>query len=308
MELSNIFTFIKNALPVFSKSDLESDLDISIKYIKQTSLDSYRQLEDMLKVSPIKSTKTKKLVEIFYKNLDLEDTKVRLSSNKNLASDTLTLFNNVITNSEYIQEQIDKYLSDTIVTNGISSKKAFFLRAIGHFSFIGKFSSDLANYIYINEALEVDPDLNDSYKLAPKQIANIEKNIWIYARLLSVYGINNNRFIDNLSDIKEISIPKATEDAVGLYADGEVDLFSNLPSKFIGSPIYQAKLIFAQWSADRYKELKDKKKLLELRYLHLKLLIERGEADVAVEREMENLQKRIADHDFKINKIEAEIE
>lgn len=91
-----------------------------------------------------------------------------------------------------------------------------------------------------------------------------------------------------------------------LKAD-HVDLFANLPQGFVGSPIYSIRLIFAQWEADRYRGLKDRKKMMELRLLHLTLLKENGNTDVDVEKEIIYLQKRVSDIDFNLDKIEASI-
>lgn len=307
MELSNIFSFIKKILPSFSRGDLESDLELSISYLKDISIDTYSRLESILGVAKITAPKAKKLTDEFYKNLFLKDSKIRLSPNKNFGTDVNLFLKNIKINGEWLLSELNKHLSDTVITSNLSAKKAFFLRAVGHYSFMGKFSSDLANYIYIFETLEVNKDLDDSYKLTKIQEKNIENNIWIFARLLSAYGQPLDKFKDNISNISEITIPKEADAASGLYESANVDFINNISSGFIGSPIYQIRLIFAQWEAERYKELKDKKKLLELRFLHYKLLKERGETDVNMEKELSYLQKRITDVDYKLSKMDEEV-
>ena len=91
-------------------------------------------------------------------------------------------------------------------------------------------------------------------------------------------------------------------------SSGKIDLFDNLPTGFIGSPIYTVGLVFAQWEADRHKELKDKKKLLELRLLHLRLLQEQGKGDANQEKEITYLQRRVTDIDYKVSKIESSLD
>lgn len=306
MELSNIVNFIKKALPFFNRSDLASDLELSINYIQDNVVEPYTAMDTILKVSDIQSSKGKSFVRTFYKELAVKDSKVRITAQKSIAADIITLFTNVKANSEFLLKELEENLSGTIVTAALTAKKAFIVRSVGHISFLSRYASNALNYIYIYEALEVSKELDESYKLKPKQITDIEKNIWIFSRLLSAYGVNLAVFKDNLNSLKEITINEQTEATVSLYDASDLDFIDNISAGFIGSPIYQIKLVFAQWSADRYKEMKDKRKLLQLRLLNYKLLKERGEVDVNVEKELEYLQGRITVMDRDIAKLEEE--
>jgi len=308
VELSNIVSFIKKALPFFNRSDLASDLELSISYIQDNVIEPYRAMDTVLKVSDIKSAKGKAFVKNFYKELDMQDHKVRITAQKSLGIDMVTLFTNVKANGEMLLKELEDNLSNTVVTAALTAKKAFILRSVGHLSFMGRYASNALNYLYIYEALEVNSELDDSYKLAPKQIADIEKNLWVFARMLGSYAVSTAKFKESLDSLKEITINEQTESAVSLYDAADIDFIDNISSGFVGSPIYSVKLIFAQWSADRYKEMKDAKRLLELRLLHFKLLKERGESDVNLEKEMEFVAKRLADYDYKIAKLEADAE
>lgn len=66
--------------------------------------------------------------------------------------------------------------------------------------------------------------------------------------------------------------------------------------------------MFATWEAQRYQSLKDKKKLLELRYLHLKMLQESGNSDANMEKDIMYLQKRCTDIQYKLTKIEESVD
>ncbi|EKD89613.1 MAG: hypothetical protein ACD_33C00033G0002 [uncultured bacterium] len=300
----NIINFIKRLLPSFNKSDILTDMEVSIEYISNI-LDSYASYESVLKVTKITAKKNKDVLKEFYKDLKLPKSKVKLSNNENIATDMLTLFKNVKVNGDYILEELDGAINDVIVSEALTAYKAFLIRSIGHYYFMTKFATDLLNFIYINETLEVNEDLDKEYKLNKKQEENIVKNIWIFARLLSLYGLDHETFKDNISSIENITLPKEeVEKVVNIYNSGNVDAFNNLPSGFIGSPIYSIRLVFAQWQSQRHHELKDKKKLLELRYLHYKLLKESGQSDVNVENEIIYLQKRLSDIDYKLAKLE----
>jgi len=303
----NIAGFIKKLLPSFDKSDLESDLEISLESIA-TIQETYTNLEQITKVAKLEAKVNKDLIKEFYKELDTIK-HVRLSPAKNIALDTLTLFKNVKINGDYLHKEISDAVNDVVVSGALTAYKANLLRAVAHYYFMTRFALDLANFFYIAESEEAGMELGKDYKLNNKQKEFIVKNLWIYARMLSVYGMDHDDFKSKLEAIDEITLPKdQVDEVVDIYNSDKVDVFNNLPAGFIGSPIYSIRLVFAQWEADRYKNLKDKKKLLELRYLHLKLMKEQNQSDINVEKEIEYLQKRITDIDYKLAKIEDSVD
>ena len=303
----NISSFIKKILPSFNKSDLESDLEISLESIA-TIQETYANLEEIIKVAKFKAKANKDLVKEFYKELDKTEYKVKLSPTSNIATDTLILFKNVKINGDYLLKEISDAINDVVVSDALTAYKANLLRAVAHYYFMTRFALDLANFFYVTESEEAGLELSKDYKLNKKQKEFITKNMWIYARMLAIYGNEHYAFKSRLEKINEITIPKdQVDEVINFYNSDKVDIFNNLPAGFIGSPIYSIRLIFAQWEADRYKSLKDKKKLLELRYLHLKLMKEQNKSDINIEKEIEYLQKRITDIDYKLSKIEESI-
>ena len=304
----NIGGFIKRLLPSFSKSDLETDMEISLEAISTVN-DVYTALEEVFKVAPPSSKEATDVIKEFYKELGHVKHKVKLSPVKNIATDTLTLFKNIKTNGDYLYKEISDAINDVVISQALTAYKANLLRSVGHYYFMTKFALDLSNFFYVTEAESSDMDLNKEYKLNKKQKEFITKNVWIYARMVALYGEPHEVFKAKLEDISEVMLPKdEVDNAVDFYSADKIDLFDNLPNGFIGSPIYSIRLIFAQWEATRYRALKDKRRLLELRYLHMKLMKEQGQSDVNMEKEIEHLQSRITTMDKEIYDIEKEIE
>lgn len=303
----NIVDFVKRLLPSFSRSELESDMEASMKAISDIN-DIYVSLQDIFKVAPLTSKVSKDLIKEFYTEFGKAKSKVKLKSSKNFASDTLQLFTNVKTNGSFIMKELDEALNDVIMSQALTAYKANVMRAVGHYYFMTKYALDLVNFFYDAES-EGQGNFSKDYRLNKKQKEFITKNMWIYARMLAVYGDEFETFKDKITSIEEIMIPKEEADnVVSFYKSGQIDLFDNLPSGFIGSPIYAIGLVFAEWESSRYRALKDQKKLLELRYLHYKLLSEQGQGDVAMEKEIEHLQKRLTTLQYQISKIEESVE
>lgn len=304
----NIAGFIKSLLPSLSRSDLETDLGISMDSI-DTVVSTYENLKEVQKVSKFNSKVVNKLLDEFYQEYQKSKPHLKLGNGQHLGDDIVTLFNNVRLNGVTIRKEVEDLANEVIVTQAMTAYKSNIVRAVGHYYFLTRFALDLANFVYLEEMIYAKADLPSDAKLNKKQIAFIQNNVWIFARLLSVYGSEQKHFQDQLEKLGEISIPKEeVEEAVASYSQDKVDLFNNLPNNFVGSPIYTIRLVFAEWEANRYKQLKDKKKLLELRFLHLRMLKEQGQSDANMEKELVHLQRRITDIDYTVSKMEASVE
>lgn len=307
MSTLNIFGFVSKMLPSISKSDSEVDLEMSMEAAASV-VDIYTQLAQTHEATSFKSKEGQARVKEFFKELATAKPQTKLPTQKSFAHTTLHLFKNVIANGETITRELENIKSEVIVSQAISATKASILRAVAHYYFMTRFALDFANYLVILEAEHGGVEMSRDAKLNKKQIEYVDKRLWIYARLLAVYGSDTDKFRDALSGIENYQITKDSVDEASSFQTSKIDLFSNLPSGFVGSPIYTIGLVFAQWEADRHKELKDKKKLLELRLLHLRVLQEQGRGDAGTEREITYLQKRCSDIDYKLAKIEDNLE
>lgn len=300
----NISNFIKKLFPSIGKSDIEVDMNTSLESIPMIvqSWGSYAKIADTHK---LQSKQAKKLLSNFYKEIDSTSLKVRLKKGEKIGEDTVTLFENVKENGEWLLRIISDSMNDVIMSQALSAYNANLLRTVPHYYFMTKYAGDLLSYIYILEAERAGTELDSDFSLNKKQVEFLEKNMNMYARLLGIYGEKHSVFVSGIEKISSITIPQHdVEDVILQYRGEKLDLFNNLPAGFIGSPIYSVRLVFAQWEADRYRALKDKKKLLELRHLHYKLLKEQGTSDVTVEKEIMYLQKRLTEIDYKVAKLE----
>lgn len=301
---NSIVGFVKRLIPTLSKSDLETDLEVSMDALK-VAISSFEDFKSAHAAAKINSPEVLALVKDFYKEYDKASTGISLSGGKRIAEDLLALFHNLEINGALLQREIADISNEVIISSALSAARGNVLRGVEHFYFITRYALDLINHLYCLECKSAGLELSKAAIPNPKQVEFIDKNLWVFARLLAVYGQEPKDFSRKLESLTLSALPKEKiDELMDIYKASQVDLFSNLPDNFIGSPIYTVRLIFSQWEADRYKQLKDKKKLLELRALHLRLLREQGHGDVNTEKEIEYLQKRITDIDHSISRTE----
>ncbi len=303
----NIVGFVKSLVPSFSKSDVEADLEQSIDSIPSI-VEVFTSMESVIKGVKLSSKEAKNIEKILLKEFNDHKGKYKLSSTKNIGSDITGMFVNVKANASYILENIADAKGDVIVSQALTAVRANLFRAVGHIYFLTRFGLDLSNYLYTKEAQNITDDLDPSYKLVKKQEQFVEKNAWLFARVLCVYGQPHDIFKSSLEKIQEIIMVKdKLDEVVEAYDADDLELTTLLPNGFLGSPILSIRMIFAEWSAQRYHNLKTKKRLIELRYLHLKVLKEQGQLDPGLEKEIGYLENRNKEISMYLDKVESEV-
>lgn len=303
----NIAGFIRRLIPTLSRSDSEVEMDISVQELQQ-SIQVWKDLASVYASAKWTHKESLSTVQHFYKELP-EVPGVKLGSQKSFASDVSLLLGNCLINAEVIRKLLADISNEVIVSQALTAARANVLRAVGHYFFIARYAMDLANRLYILESEQAGVQLTKDATLNNKQIHFVRDQLWIFCRMLAAYGQDPVKFQQAMDGLSMVQLPQEAFDEASGWAEAhKVDFISNLPDNFIGSPIYTVRLIIAQWQADRYRHMKDKKKLLELRALYLRALQEQGRADVQMEKELAYLQKRVTDLDYKIAKIEESVQ
>lgn len=303
--MSSIFDLMNNILPSFKKNELLVDMEQSMKEIDE-AISTYTETASFLNEAPFKSAAAKKLIRQYYVDIAEGDSPFARKETDNVAANMVLHLTQLKVNGKLIYEQLDDALNDAVVSRALTSYRAVLLRAVSHFFFMSRFSLDFLNQLYAYEADTLNPT-EKKFKPIKVQTEYLERNLWIFGALISVYGAPSDKFSKQLEKLDDININEGDEELVSaMYSRTSYDLFNSLPNGFIGSPILSVRLILAQWEAERFAGLKDKKRMLELRLYHLKYLRDTGNTDPVMEKEIADLQDRVVALDYKIDRIEKE--
>lgn len=296
-----IIDVVRAFLPHLDKDKVLEDLRVTSGELENYGLNSYKQASEYFKTNKIKSGINKELTDIFYRNFDLQGG----VKQPTLAGEILKRLVFIKENTDYILSLAETLYERDIINEGLTAKKAVILKAASAVSFISRYSIDLLNYLYINESIVLNAELDDSMQLSPAALKHVNNNLVHFAVLLSDYGIPTKKFSQIVLMIPEVAVNTKTADSVkGLYNEKAIDPFGNVfKSGFTGNPIYHLRLQVAEWQSSRYKSNKEKKKILELRLLYLKSLND-GKPEAKIEREIEYTQSRVD----KINRYLSEVE
>jgi hypothetical protein len=297
-----ILDFIKNLLPHIDKNNIIEDTRITIAELENIVIPSYKVATEAFKTTKINSSTNKTRTDVFYRNIDLQG----YPKQDNLVAEIYRRLPLIKDNLTYLLTLAEELFERDIINEGLSAKKAIILRAIASMSFISRYSIDLLNVIYVDEELKAGS--SDDIGLSPAVIKHLETKYVIYIKALSDYGITNKVFVKLFVTIPEIVISSKNSNAIsGLYKEKEVDPFASAySSNFVGSPIFSLRLLVTEWQAGRYKTSKDKKKLLELRLLHLQMKQDNSD-DPKLEQEILYLQSRIDKLSRRLHEIEDSV-
>jgi hypothetical protein len=297
-----LFDFTKLLLPSIEKNRVLEDLRITIAEIENSILPNYSTAAEFFKLNRIKSDKLKDLSDDFYRSL--KDRSMKQSS---FIADIYRRLPNLIENTKLVESQIELILEADTIREGMSAKKLLLIRAAESISFLSGYMLDLLNYAYVEETALIS-GLTDDLDMSIAKIKHINFNISRFTKILNEYATPPIEFRKILTGVPEVIVNQKTMNTIsGLYRESDLDPFSGgYMSGFYYNPIYHIRLAVSEWQAGRYKANKDKKKVLELRLLYLKLRAEKKN-DPKLEQEITYLQSRIDKIERDLKSVEEDL-
>ena len=300
-----IMDFLKALLPHIEKDTLVEDLRTTLDELDKVAVPMYNQAATFFKVHKVQSKEIDALSNIFKRSY----TDSKHPKQPNFIADIAHALPHLRDNVEFTMKQAEEILSEDILSEGLTAKKALVVRSCELMSFITRYSIDLLNFCYEAEGKAVGAaDSQEAIKIAPITREKIQLKIADCARLLADYGMDSKKFAASVASVPDLFINSKVADTVGsIYKEIDIDPFNkSFRTGFIGSPIYHARLIFAEWQTARYNSAKEKKTILELRLLYLKNQDNKKDSS-ALEREIQYTQGRIDKIDRHLKSVEDDL-
>lgn len=298
----NLIGFIKGMLPHFDKDHVLEDLRITISELETVAGPSVKAAGDFFKSQKFQSDEVKNLSDVFYRNLDPN----HVTRQHDMVNEIAVRLPSITTNLRFVMGLLEELLEKDVITDGLTARKAGLLRIAAGGSYLSRFTTDLLNFVYVFEAKAMGDEEADM-GLAPIVVKNVESGIASFARILGALGMPPKEMEKLYEEIPEVVINEKTEKAIaGVYEEKEIDPFSGAFVPGFTSVVYSIRMVFAEWQVSRYKAEKDKKKMLELRLLYLKMKQEKKE-DPKIQQEIEYIQSRIDRIQRYMNEVEEDI-
>lgn len=297
--MNSLIDFVKALAPHIKKSTISRDLSATIKELESFTIPMVSQLATQAKVSPFKSN--------FHTVLEShirDQVKFERKTN-NLWLDIGTALDNVLINARHIEKCVEEVMEEEATRDGLNAHMANLLRAAGAVSFVSSYCLNLIDYAVVQESVQA----GDVDETPPAIKEHIMKNISKFAMALSDTSVAPRDFAKIFDDVPRVQLHQSALSAVtAMFRPKQLDPFAKLGgvSNWASSPIFQLRMLWETYQAERYHAAKDRKAMLELRLLHLKNRLENNPSP-RLQREIEGLEIRIKKYDRKIRDVEASV-
>ncbi len=287
-------------MPRFTKDRLTEDARITLSELETIAIPAYGSALTILKPRSFSSSIVKDMEKTYKRN-------VKSAGSSNLLEAINDGLEVMLKNHKIIQDYVEKVFEDEVISAGVSVLKVNLIRLLELHSFCTRFSLKLLNYIYVLETAEVQA--NDKYvkeSLSAGEIKWLDENFLTFCFAMGACTKSPKSVTDTLNAIPDLILSEGAEAAIASVGEAKADPFNVATLGFSSSPIFHVRMVVANFQANRYKEKKELKTILELRLLNLKRNMEKN-PDAALEREIEYVQSRVDRLDHYIREVEGSV-
>lgn len=286
MLLSSIINFFTDTTFTMKKSDAYKYLEFTINSIKDDIIPTLNNIKDS---KNLKQLKNNHFFTYIYKQSGIS-----AKDNYQAIERYVEFFTKIEKSYSVLKKLIDNHMQEVMTNKSMSVKSAAILRVLTDISSLTMYMPDLCIFVLTDEK---DSDLPKiTFKRVKENFANFIEIIKTYYKT----------YDKTLKDIEYLPDDNITPD------DAEKNLIqamlgrygADLPSSkgFIGNPIYHIRLWWVDRQIAAYENLKQKKQLLELKVMELKLR-EQNENDPALRKQIEYYEDKISKMEYALVKL-----
>lgn len=238
--------------------------------------------------------KTKRVNNSDLVNLVKEILKIRGVKTKSIFTDLENIFSELNKNKSKIENLISKHTSSVLTNKVLSIKDAAIIKLVDDISSLTMYSIDFIACVLADIK-------NTSF---PKiKFKKVKEGIPAFVELIKGYNKDLEKNLDKIAKLDDSVINKDSNKSfvdLKLKNDG---VFGIMPSGFINNPFYHIRMWLIDRDIAKLEALKDKKRLIELRIMELKIEEKSGE-DGDLSKQIEYYEDKLANIEYKIEKLE----
>ena len=286
--LNSIRMFIGTMDSTIKRKDVIKHVDLMFSSISEDVIPSLEQLEEGVNVID-----KDKLVKL--KNLAVM-AGIKVKDGKDIISKIKLTFVNIQKEYSTLTDLVNKELNEIITNKTITAKDAVILRVISDIAAMNSYVLDFSYYLLIN-----DKETN----LPKYKLKTINEGQTTFTSLYKVYSENLHKLLQDIAKVSDNQLDVNDESGMTDIMLNKTGKTVSLPQAngFINNPIYHIRL----WSTDReinkYEALKDKKRLIELKVLELKLK-QSNSNEPGLSKQIEYYEEKLSKTEHAIERIE----
>lgn len=195
-----------------------------------------------------------------------------------------------------LKNLIDRGMQDTLINKTMNAKSAAIVKLLQDLAAMNSYMLDLLYFVILDEKLTNLPKI---------KIKRIKEDIPKFTEMFKVYGFKLKTIIEEIHKVSEEPLPedKTRIDVIDALLNNTGKLVDLPVSGFVNNPIYHFRMWLVDRDVKKYESLKEKKQLIELRLMELKLEQE-DDSDPNLSKQVKYYEEKLADIEYSIEKFE----
>lgn len=285
--LDSILQFLGLMDKTFKREDVLRTIDNTSAVVSDNVIPMLHQLADCN--SPV--IKNDKTLEEIRKGC-----KFKSKNNKEVIEEMIRRFENLQAGMEGFRTLANKFLPSVMTEKTITAKQGVILRTIQDINGMSLYVLDLIIFIILNKA---------ETSIPKKRIQDISDNVFTFISIFRVYTDDFKSFVDQINKVSDDTVDlDANREIMNLhFAKSGYTMHLPVTKGFMGNPIYFVRMWLVERDMAKYSALEDKKKLIELRLLELRMEAESGSDDSKLKKQIAYYEDRVSDIEYKMSKL-----
>lgn len=286
--ISSLKDLVLRLNTTITRKDVMKNVELIFSSISEDVIPSLKELEENIdKVSKEKLLKLKNVAAI---------SGIKHKDHKDIITKILATFISIQKEYTTFIDLVNKELNEVVTNKTITAKDAVILRIISDIASMNSYVLDFSYYLLINDKETILP----KYKLKSINDGSIP-----FSSLYKVYSNNIHKLLQDVYKTSDNKLDVEDESGMNEVMLSKTGKLVVLPqaSGFINNPIYHFRIWLTDREMNKYESLKDKKRLIELKVLELKLKQSNG-SEPELSKQIEYYEEKLSKTEHAIERIE----
>lgn len=294
--------FFKSLVPNFERTRVLEELELAKKNLVDETLPPFKSVVEakvFVGPNPFKASTIKKI----------NSTYMRESGSR---FNYVTSLGAILSSLANAMPELERYIEDSFKTNNVSKigltyNKISLLRVISILNFFSLYSRRVLLYTYGQEVPEWLRDhANTPQPFTRDEVKWLETHLVNFARCAKIFSQPMRQILNTLESVPDIVYdPERENDVASVMGKNKVDPLRLGFVPVVSDIIWFFGSAYVEYQAERYKEAKEERRILEMRMIQLQEAM-RGQADAAQDKSISVTEQRLRDLNYKILKMERD--
>ena len=279
--------FVTSMLPKLERSQLREDIAQQREELNTVTLPAMLSLSRQYKGWSFKAVESKEFAKAF-------DRQVKTKYRGNYVEVCAEIFKRGGENLDLISDLIDKSMSNAVLKEGLTYRKASIIQYLEVFGFAQRYVRKLMLFTCACESAFLGTGKSAKEQFVPGDLKWLKANQDNFIHVMGILGGDPHQTKSAFEEIPDdIVLSQDKHDIVATTVGiSKLDPFNFgfIPVRF--NPFYYVRMMVVEWQVKRYQAAVEERQAIELRLLELQAAKE-GKKDAALENQIEIVEGRL---------------